>query len=208
MLLCCCSVVLLLCCRMYMLISKWAQTLFRNGESPNGNFVGFCKGITIWKRNPHMENIHIWWFFSLTPKCARSLFGNGLVTELVPIWKRGRVNPCLCMGISIWKQGAISFDPHMEMRTPHFHMGICHSPFPFGDPRMWSPYGNSLFPFPYGDVSIPVSTWRLPYGNREQILMILHMEMEFPICIWGCVNPRFHMGIPVWKRGAISYDSP
>ncbi len=30
----------------------------------------------------------------------------------------------------------------------------------------------------------------------------------FPISIWGCVNPRFHVGISVWKWGAVSFDSP
>jgi hypothetical protein len=34
---------------MYMLIPIWAQTLFGNGESPNGNFLHFCMRI-------HMEN--------------------------------------------------------------------------------------------------------------------------------------------------------
>ncbi len=36
-----------MCTNMYMLIPVWSQTLFGNMESPNGNFLGFRKGITI-----------------------------------------------------------------------------------------------------------------------------------------------------------------
>jgi hypothetical protein len=54
----------------------------------------------------------------------------------------------------------------------------------------------------------PCFIWRFPYGNREPFHMIPIWKRAFPISIWGCVNPRFHMGIPEWKLGAISYDSP
>ncbi len=114
--------------------------------------------VPIWKTFPYGD-------FFLNSQMGMNSVWEWLVTEPFPIWKRGCVNPRFHMGISVWKQGAISFDPHMETRTLHFHMGICHSPFPCGDPHMWSPYENGLFPFPYGDVSIPVSIWRFLYGN-------------------------------------------
>jgi hypothetical protein len=100
-----------------------------------GFFLVSVRGSPYGNGDPHMENIPIWGFFLNSQMGMNSLW-EPLVTETVPIWKRGRVNPCFRMGISVWKQGAISFDPHMETRTPHFHMGICHSPFPCGDPRM------------------------------------------------------------------------
>jgi hypothetical protein len=45
----------------YLLLPKWEQTLFWNGESPNGNFL-VCLPVSIWgspyeNSNPHMENI-------------------------------------------------------------------------------------------------------------------------------------------------------
>jgi hypothetical protein len=56
--------------RVYMLIPKWAQTLFGEGESPNGIFLGFCKRITIWKqRSPHGKHSHMG-IFSSIPKWA------------------------------------------------------------------------------------------------------------------------------------------
>jgi hypothetical protein len=71
-------------CLISMLIFKWVQTLFGNGESPNGNFLGFRKGITMWKRrSPYGKHSHMG-IFSSIPKWARTLFGNGLVTELSP----------------------------------------------------------------------------------------------------------------------------
>jgi hypothetical protein len=71
--------------------------------------------------------------------------------------------------------------PHMGMGIPHFHMGMCQSLFPYEDPR------------------------------REMGIHFLRFPMykwAFPISLWGCVNPCFHKEIPIWKRGAISYDSP
>jgi hypothetical protein len=59
------------------LIPVWSQTLFGNGESPNWNFLGFRKGITIWKRrSPYGKFSHMV-FFSSIPKWAQTLFGNG-----------------------------------------------------------------------------------------------------------------------------------
>jgi hypothetical protein len=75
---------------------------------------------------------------------------------VIPIWKQSvsifiwvSVNPCFYMEIPVWKQGALSYD---------------------------SPCGNGHSPFPYGDMSIPVSIWQSLYGDREPFLMILHME--------------------------------
>ena len=102
------------------------------------------------------------------------------------------------------------------------------SPFPYSDPHMeMSPNGNV---FLFGDfflnpqmvtdtvwkwVSdwtvpiclIPVSIRGSPNGNREPYLFTLHMETVI-VSIWGCVNPHFHTGIPIWKWGALYFKSP
>ncbi len=102
------------------------------------------------------------------------------------------------------------------------------SPFPYSDPHMeMSPNGNV---FLFGDfflnpqmvtdtvwkwVSdwtvpiclIPVSIRGSPNGNREPYLFTLHMETVI-VSIWGCVNPHFHMVIPVWKQEVLSFHSP
>jgi hypothetical protein len=60
---------------------------------PKWEFLTFLYG------DHHMETAMPIWktfhmgIFSSIPKWARTLFGNGLVTEPVPIWKWGRVNP-------------------------------------------------------------------------------------------------------------------
>ncbi len=51
---------------------------------------------------------------------------------------QGCAKPRFDMGIPVWKRGPVFFK---------------------------SPYGNRDYPFPYGDVSIPVSIWGSPYGN-------------------------------------------
>jgi hypothetical protein len=179
-----------------MLIPKRVQTLFGNGESPNENFLGFCKGITISKRqSPYGKHSHMGTFSSI-PKWAQTLFGNRLVTEPSP-YQNGGVPILLAsmrhvqlngkivkkidffdnksdfltgkseflarksnvltkknfvtyttsvhnrislvnfsnhktriMGIPVWKRGLVFLNPCMEMGIPHFHMGMCQSPFP------------------------------------------------------------------------------
>ncbi len=67
-----------------MLIPIWSQTLFGNKESPNGNFLHFFMGITIWKRrSPYGKHSHMGVFPSIS-KWAQTLFGNGLGTEPSP----------------------------------------------------------------------------------------------------------------------------
>jgi hypothetical protein len=39
------------------------------------------------------------------------------------------------MGIPVWKRGLVFFNSRMETGIPHFHMGMCESPFPYEDPR-------------------------------------------------------------------------
>jgi hypothetical protein len=93
----------------------------------------------------------------------------------------GDASPRFYIEISVWKQGVISFDPHMETGIPHFHIGMHQSPFPYGDPCMET--GSHLLLF-------PIWKW------------------VFPISLWGCENLRFQMAIAVWKRGVVSLDSP
>jgi hypothetical protein len=49
---------------------------------------------------------------------------------------RGCAKPHFHMGIPVWKRGLVFFNPRMETGIPHFYMGMCQSPFPYGDPRM------------------------------------------------------------------------
>ncbi len=55
------------------------------------------------------------------------------------------------MGIPIWKRGLVFLNPRMKMGIPHFHMGMCQSQFPYGDPRMETflvakIFGNAMTP--------------------------------------------------------------
>jgi hypothetical protein len=56
-----------------------------------------------------------------------------------------------------------------------------------------SPYGKGDSPLPYGDVTIPVSIWELPYGNEEPNLLfpIWKLCSPFP---YG--DPQIHVVIP------------
>ena len=118
---------------------------------------------SVWK-----QGLPIWEYSSMViltsiPKWAQTLFGNGLATEPSPIGNRDPFlygDPHIEMGICsicfpIWKRGS--------KERLHFHMGMCLSPFPYGNHYMetgvvssGSLYGNGDSPFPYGDVSIPV----------------------------------------------------
>jgi hypothetical protein len=58
--------------------------------------------------------------------------------------------------------------PTSKQGFPFFHLRMCQAPFSYGDPRMET--GTRFF-------KIPV--WK--QGS--------------PVSIWGCANPRFHMGV-------------
>ncbi len=126
--------------------------------------------ITIWKRwSPYRKHSHMVIFPSV-PKWKQTLFGNGLVTEPSP-FKNG--DP--------FQYG----DPHIETgilsiwfpiwkwgltKRPHFHMGMCLSPFPYGNHHM--EMGSHV-------IGLPI--WK----------------RGFPLSIWGCDYPHFHMVIAV-----------
>ena len=38
-------------------------------------------------------------------------------------------------------------------------------------------------------------------------LWIWDRDWIVPIWKWGAINSRFHTGIPIWKRGDVSFDS-
>ena len=77
-------------------------------------------------------------------------------------------------------------------------------------------------------VSLPLSIRRLPYWDGETkwlIILIWWFSPEFQMVtktlwkwvrdwivppIWkrGCVNPRFHTVIPIWKWGSWTFQSP
>jgi hypothetical protein len=123
----------------YVLVPKWKQTLFGNGDSPYGN-IRVSLPISEWgspygNGDPHMKYSHMvifWW----VPKWKQTLFGNRLVTEPSPFgngdpFRYG--DPHIEMGIRsiwfpIWKWGLT--------KRPHFHMGMCLSPFPYGNHHM------------------------------------------------------------------------
>ncbi len=146
----------------------------------------------------------------------------------IPVWKRGAISYDSPYGnrhspfpyrdvsipISIW--GSLYGNgkpflmiPHMEMGIPHFHMGMRQSPLPYGNPCMetgsqflYSPYGNGHSPFPYGDVSIPVSIWVSPYENGEPYFLIPHTETGIPhFHIEMCQSP-FLYGDPCMEMGS------
>jgi hypothetical protein len=123
--------------------------------------------ITIWKWwSPYWKHSHMVIFPSV-PKWKQTLFGNGLVTEPSPFGNGDPFqyrDPHIEMGIHsiwfpIWKWGLT--------KRPHFHMGMCLSPFPYGNHYMETgshvigihmetgipPFhmGMWLSPFPYGD---------------------------------------------------------
>jgi len=68
----------------------------------------------------------------------------------------------------------------MEMGLACFHLGICLSPFPYGDHHMET--GTWFIVF-------PIWKWGYPHENGDT-----HMEMGI---YKGCVYPRFHMVIPI-----------
>ena len=130
--------------------------------------------------NHHMEMVIPVWNtfpygdFYLNPQMGtNSLFGNGLVTEPSPF---GNGDPFLYG------------DPHIETgirsicfpiwkrglkERLHFHMGMCLSPFPY--------------------MVITICKWgAMPSGSI--------WKWGFTLSIWGCVYPRFHMVIAIWKR--------
>jgi hypothetical protein len=78
------------------------------------------------------------------------------------------------MGIPMWKRGAVSVD---------------------------CPYGNRDSPFPFGDVSIPVFIWELPYGNGEPNLLFPTRKLCSPF-LYG--DPQIHIVIPFME---INYAS-
>jgi len=74
---------------------------------------------------------------------------------------------------------------------------MCKSTFPYGDPHTET--GIRIFSFPIRKRGFTVPIWgikpfvdpRMETGSRI---------FQFPIWKRGCVNPRFHMEIPIWKR--------
>ncbi len=94
--------------------------------------------------------------------------------------------------IPIWKWG-----------MPVFIWGITRngSPFPYGNLNMetrivTSPYGNGNSLFPYGD-HIQGS----PYGNGEWHIPMWKWGVLVSIWWSNEMAHRFHMGIPIQKRG-------
>jgi len=118
--------------------------------------------------------------FTSIPKWARTLFGNGLVTERSPF---GNGDPFLYG------------DPHIEMGIRSICFPIWKRGFPLS---IWGCF--------YLRFHMAITIWKRGtvsfsslYGNRDH-----RMEMGISK---GCVNPRFHMVIAVWKRGAVSFSS-
>jgi hypothetical protein len=110
--------------------------------------------------------------FPSVPKWKQTLFRNGLVTEPSPFGN----------GDS-FQYG----DPHIEMgihsiwfpiwkwgltKRPHFHMGMCLSPFPYGNHHM---------------------------EMGSHVIGLLIWKWGFPLSIWGCDYPHFHMVIAIWR---------
>ena len=141
--------------------------------------------ITIWKRwSPYGKHSHMVIFTSI-PKWAWTLFGNGLVTERSPFGNGDPFlygDPHIEMGIRsicfpIWKRGfTLSI---WGFVYPRFHMVIAM--WKRGAVSLCSLYGNGDSPFPYGDLSIPVSIWWSPCGNGEPFHCAPYMETGISI---------------------------
>jgi hypothetical protein len=171
-----------------MLIPKWKQTLFGNGESPNGNFF-VCLHVSIWglpiwkRRSPNGKHSHMG-IFSSIPKWAQTLFGNGLVTEPVPVWKRdvlillasmrhaqpnGKIVEIFFLtrkldfltGKSVFLARKSIFLTRKQLFHAH-NLTTCSNFFA----KFFQPQ-NRDSPFPFEDVPSPVFIWGSPYGNGD-----------------------------------------
>ena len=118
--------------------------------------------IPIWKTLPYGD-------FYLNPQMGMNSIWKRVSDWTVPVRKRG---PVSIRGFPYRNGYPFHLLPHMETGIRPFHMGMCKSPFPYGNHHMetvcvtWrSPKIRS--PFPYGES---------PYGNGQG---------ESNIPIWG-----------------------
>jgi hypothetical protein len=139
--------------------------------------------------------------FTSIPKLEQTPFLYGLVFETIPVWKQ--------VPVSIWwspyrNREPCHQAPHMEMGLAYFHIGICLSPFPYGDHHMETGTCFIVLPiwkqgYPYGNGDLQgMCQFPFPYGNRR--METGSYFIRFPIwkqgSPYGNGYPRFHMVIP------------
>jgi hypothetical protein len=85
-------------------------------------------------------------------------------------------SPVFIWGSPCGNVDSFFFNPRMETGIPHFHMGMCQSPFPYGDPRMEmsSPakiFGDAIVPGAWLNgrpkLQSPCPYGESPYGNAQ-----------------------------------------
>ena len=129
--------------------------------------------IPVWKTFPYGD-------FYLNPQMGMNSIRKRVSDWTVPVRKRGSIPFASPYGNRDRRSDSISI---WLCVYPHFHMVI--TMWKRGAMSSGSLYGNGDSPFPYGDVSIPVSIWRSPYGNEEPFHSAPYMETGITIWKWG-----------------------
>ena len=157
-----------------MLIPKWKQTLFGNGDSPNGNIE-----------------------VSLPVSVGDSPYGNGDCSFGGPLSHALKsIFPIFLL--RIWDFPVVPYmgnqrtspygngNPHMETGIP---VSIWESPFPYRELNVTAPrFYMAITIWKRGFVhplEIPISIWESPFPYREP----------------ADTAPHFHMVITIWKWG-------
>jgi hypothetical protein len=60
-------------------------------------------------------------------------------------------SPISIWGSPVWKRGLVFLHPRIETGIPYLHMGMCQSPFQYGDPQMETFLVAKIF----GDAMVP-----------------------------------------------------
>ena len=136
--------------------------------------------IPLWKIFPYGD-------FYLNPQIETNSTWKRVSDWTIPVWKR--------VPISIWwspyRNGEPCHQaPHMEIGLACFHMGICLSPFPYGDHHMET---GTCF------IVLPIWKWGFPYGNGDLQGMCLS---PFPHGDRRMETGSCFIGFPIWKRGS------
>ena len=123
----------------WMSIAKWLQTPDGNGESPMQFFwlpPRFHNGITMYGNGKTKWLIILIWCFFLNSQMVTDTLWKWFRDWIVPIWKWGAIIPVSIWGFPYGNGEPELFNPHMETVIIHYHIGMCQSPFPYGNTHM------------------------------------------------------------------------
>ena len=133
--------------------------------------------IPLWKIFPYGD-------FYLNPQMETNSIWKRVSDWTVPVWKR--------VPISIWGSPYRNGEPchqapHMEMGLARFHMGMCLSPFPYGDHHMEARMTQG-----HVNTTLPISIWGVPVRKWAGRVEYSHMgsprfRIEF-VSIWGLTS--------------------